>query len=161
MNKNKLPSNYLFQIGTILSVLALAASAMPYLIPAKAFAQQGVPDSQDLVSTTVQPSTKVAVDTDVMFTEEDCQEGNDEIDQQNAQDSNQDAFISTAVQTGVNVAVTPDLDFANCNSADQVSQGHDQSSEQGDEGFQTSVQDARNFADDTNVAVDLRSLLNQ
>jgi hypothetical protein len=159
---NKFSSKHVFKIGTILSVLVLAAYAMPSSIPAKAFAQQDVADNnQELVATTVQPSTNVEVDADILFDEEDCEAANDNVDQQNTQDSNQDAFISTAVQTGQNIAVTPDIDFANCNPADQVNQAHSQSSDQGDEGFQTSVQNANNFADDTNVSIDLRSLLNQ
>lgn len=155
MNNNKLSSKYVFQIGTMLSVLVLAAYAMSSSIPTKAFAQEEVPDGNELVATTVQPSTKVAVDVDVLTTEEDCENANDDIDQQNTQDSNQDAWIGTSIQTGLNMAFTPDFDFVGCNPTDQVNQGHDQNSEQGDEGFQTSVQDAHNFADDTNVFADL------
>ena len=162
MNKNKLKSNYLFQIGTILSVLALAAYAMPSMTPAKAFAQQGLPDpNQELVDTNVDPQIKIDVDPDVLMSEADCEEGNDNIDQQTTSESNQDAWISTNVQPAVNVAVTPDVDLAGCNPTDQTNQGIDQTSNQGDEGYQTSVQSAHNIADDTNVSADLRALLDQ
>ena len=161
MNKNKLKSNYLFQIGTILSVLALAAYAMPSSIPAKAFAQDVPDNSQELVDTNVDSQTEVDVDVDVLMSEEDCAEGNDNTDQQATSESEQDAYVSTNVQTGVNVAVTPDVDLAGCNPTDQTNQGISQTSDQGDEGFQTSVQDGRNYAYDNNVSVDLRSLLGQ
>ena len=161
MNKNKLKSNYLFQIGIILSVLALAAYAMPSSIPAKAFAQD-VPDtSQDLVDTNVDQNTDVVVDVDVLMSEADCEEGNDDIDQQTTSESDQDAYVSTNVQTSQNIAVTPDVDLAGCNPTDQTNQGISQTSDQGDEGYQTSVQDARNYAYDNNVSYDLRSLLGQ
>ena len=48
-------------------------------IQTKAFAQQDVTDTRrDLVATNVQtPQTKVAIDVDVLMSEEDCGEGND------------------------------------------------------------------------------------
>jgi len=158
MNKNKLLSKYVFQIGTILSVMVLAASAMSSSFPANAFAQEGGSDTsenQDLVDVAVQPDTQVDVDVDVIFDEEDCEDASDNVDQQNAQSADQDAYVSTAVQTGLNVAITPDFDFANCNPVDQTNQGHDQSTSQGDEGYQTSVQDARNYANDYNFYANL------
>ena len=165
MNMNKPLSKYVFQIGTILSVLVLAASAMSSSFPANAFAQEEAnPDttseedassSQDLVDVAVQPDTQVEVDVDVIFDEEDCAEASDNVDQQNTQSADQDAYVSTAVQTGLNVAITPDFDFANCNPSDQISQGHSQSANQGDEGYQTSVQDARNYAHDYNYYANL------
>jgi hypothetical protein len=165
MNMNKPLSKYVFQIGTILSVLVLAASAMSSSFPANAFAQEeantdttseeDASSSQDLVDVAVQPDTQVEVDVDVIFDEEDCAEASDNVDQQNTQSVDQDAYVSTAVQTGVNVAVTPDFDFANCNPTDQISQGHSQSANQGDEGYQTSVQDARNYAHDYNFYANL------
>ena len=158
MNRNKLLSKYVFQIGTILSVMVLAASALSSSFPANAFAQEGGPDTsenQDLVDVAVQPDTQVDVDVDVIFDEEDCEEASDNVDQQNTQSADQDAFVSTAVQTGTNVAVTPDFDFSNCYPTDQISQGHSQSADQGDEGYQTSVQDARNYAHDYNFYANL------
>ena len=68
MNKNNLLSKYVFQIGTILSVMVLAASAMSSSFPANAFAQEGGSDTsenQDLVDVAVQPDTQVDVDVDV------------------------------------------------------------------------------------------------
>ena len=175
MNMNKSLSKYVFQIGTILSVLVLAASAMSSSFSANAFAQEDGQDtstlleeanadttsegdassSQDLVDVAVQPDTQVEVDVDVIFDEEDCAEASDNVDQQNTQSADQDAYVSTAVQTGLNVAITPDFDFANCNPTDQISQGHSQSANQGDEGYQTSVQDARNYAHDFNYYANL------
>jgi hypothetical protein len=165
MNMNKPLSKYVFQIGTILSVLVLAASAISSSFPANAFAQEeanadttsegDASSSQDLVDVAVQPDTQVEVDVDVIFDEEDCAEASDNVDQQNTQSADQDAYVSTAVQTGLNVAITPDFDFANCNPSDQISQGHSQSADQGDEGYQTSVQDARNYAHDYNYYANL------
>jgi hypothetical protein len=175
MSKNKPLSKYVFQIGTILSVLLLAASAMSSSFSAKVFAQEDGQDTsslleeanaettsegedssnQDLVDTEVQNDVQVEADVDVIFDEEDCAEASDNVDQQNTQSADQDAYVSTAVQTGVNVAVTPDFDFANCNPTDQISQGHSQSADQGDEGYQTSVQDARNYAYDYNFYANL------
>jgi hypothetical protein len=165
MNMNKPLSKYVFQIGTILSVLVLAASAMSSSFPANAFAQEeantdttseeDASSSQDLVDVAVQPNTQVEVDVDLIFDEEDCEEASDNVDQQNTQSVDQDAYVSTAVQTGTNVAVTPDFDFANCNPTDQISQGHSQSTNQGDEGYQTSFQDARNYAHDYNYYANL------
>ena len=86
------------------------------------------------------------------------------IDQQTTtSESNQNAWISTNVQpVALNIAITPDIDLAGCNPTDQTNQGISQTSNQRDDGFQTLVQDAQNFADDPNVSVvDLRSLLGQ
>lgn len=163
-NDNIVSKKSVLQIATILSAVILTMGA---LMPS-VFAQEGSgPNVAPIVQNNVDPKLDLVVDPDVIFTEEDCQEASDDIDQQDTQDSEQVAEgeggifspkIQTSVQTGLNMAITPDFDFANCNPTDDITQEREQTSNQQGTGLRipTSVQDGTNVAVDPNV--DLSSI---
>ena len=111
------------------------------------------------------PQLNVNVDVDLVFHPEDCQDASDDVNQGNEASSDQQGSsnggpkVETSVQTGLNVAVTPDLVFTDaCNPTDQTTQNNDLSSNQqgdGDGGstYATSVSDGHNVAVDPNYSI--------
>ena len=142
-------------------------------------------DVDPIIQTSVQPNLNVHTDVDIIFDEADCQDASDDVNQENIQTSDQQGRsegevgdnsvyvspkVETAVQSGLNVAVTPDVVLTDeCDPADQINQGHVQSTNQQggsnleegegsmvvDPTHATSIQNARNVAIDPNYYADL------
>ncbi len=164
MNNNTfLSKKFVFTIATMFPALMLVASSMTPFAPIEAFAQEGSDSMPMMMSQDMQ--LNMEIDLDLVFDEEDCQDANDQTTQQISQSDDQygessGAFpvIGTSVNTGMNIAVTPDVvltDACGGPTADQTTQGLSQSSNQQGEGdkYFASVLDGRNIAHDDNVYV--------
>jgi hypothetical protein len=162
-NKNNILSkkSVVFQVAIVLSAMMLATSAIPSIVQTKAFAQ-------DPIATDVNTDVNVDTDLDIIEDEADCREASDQtdqnigqsIDEQTTSDDELIPQVLTGVNTGLNVAITPDIDLTGqCSSGDQTNQGIEQSQNlqpdsEASDAYTTSVNNGRNYADDFNYSVD-------
>ena len=162
-NKNNILSkkSVVFQVAIVLSAMMLATSAIPSIVQTNAFAQ-------DPIATDVNTDVNVDTALHIIEDEADCREASDQtdqnigqsIDEQTTSDDENFPQVLTGVNTGINVAVTPDVDLTGqCSSGDQTNQGIEQSQNlqpdsEASDAYTTSVNNGRNYADDFNYSVD-------
>jgi hypothetical protein len=125
MSNKIIPNKYVLLTATILSAMMLAASPVPSLLPTTAFAASDDVVVDPTSQTDAETGVNVEVNPDVHISD-DCEDLNDadEIEQVNDQPINQEdqknndvgedgivvePTVQTAVQTGLNVNVDPDV----------------------------------------------------
>jgi hypothetical protein len=161
-NNNLSKNPAVFQMAIVLSAMMLATLAISSLVQTNAFAQSPI-------QTEINNDVNVDTDLDIITDEQDCIEASDQttqnvgqnIDLQSSSDNENFPQVLTGVNTATNVAVTPDVDLTGqCNAADQTNQGIVQSQNlqpdtEASDAYTTSVNNARNIADDRNYSFDL------
>ena len=160
-NNNLSKRSVVFQVAIVLSAMMLTTLAIPSLVQTKAFAQSPI-------QTEINNDVNVDTDLDIITNEQDCIEASDQtnqnagqsIDLQSSSDNENIPQVLTGVNTATNVAVTPDVDLTGqCSAGDQTNQGivqtqNLQPDREASDAYTTSVNNARNIADDRNYSFD-------